>query len=205
MKNLSELNFIWEVSQTLSCNIKTKDIENGLNNVFSNFLDVQTVNIIFYDFAQNRLCDFTNPKSLLANKEVEKYEKVFKNLSSTMRLNFMLNDKLFVIDDDFNLSYKISLDGNKNIFYIPLINNYNCFGFIEIVQNKPEEKEITKDMIKMLFIVTAQISAMVMNKQLNDKITRIADFYKAQKNIAKILETQYEYSFLIPLKHPLQH
>ena len=37
------------------------------------------------------------------------------------------------------------------------------------------------------------------NKQLNEKITRIADFYKAQKNIAKILETQYEYSFLLPV------
>lgn len=199
MKNLSELNFIWEVSQTLSCNAKAKDIENGLNNVFSNFLNVQKVNIISYDFTQNRLCDFTNPKAFLANKDVIKYEKVFKNLSSTIRLNFMLNDKVFVIDDDFNLTYKISLEENKNVFYIPLINNYNCLGFIEIIQNEPKEKEITKDMIKMLFIVTAQISAMVMNKQLNEKITRIADFYKAQKNIAKILETQYEYSFLLPV------
>ena len=51
----------------------------------------------------------------------------------------------------------------------------------------------------LFFIASASISAMVLNKILTNKITKIADFYKAQKNIAKILETQYEYSFLIPV------
>jgi len=199
VENLSELNFIWEVSQTLSCNVNAKDILEGLNNVFAQFLDVSEINIIFNDIQQKKLCDFSNPKILLPDREIEYYNDILEKLSSTIRLTFMLNDKIFVIDDDFNLSYKISLNDSKNIFYIPLINNYNCFGFVEIKLKASQKNTISRDVIKMFFIVAAQISAMVTNKLLNEKISKIADFYKAQKNIAKILETQYEYSFLIPV------
>lgn len=199
MESLSELNFIWEISQTLSCNVKAKDIKDGLNNVFLNFLNADNVKIIFHDALQRRLCDFENPKVPLNPKIHKKYESIFDKLSATIRLNFILNDQIFVIDDDFNLTYKIVLNEKKNVFYIPLIQDYNCFGFIEISQQTPKEKTITRDMVKMFFIIAAQISSMVTNKLLNEKIARIADFYKAQKNIAKILETQYEYSFLIPV------
>ena len=70
---------------------------------------------------------------------------------------------------------------------------------MEIIQKSSSGKFITKDLIKALFIIAAQIASMVTNRELTDKISRIADFYKAQKNIAKILETQYDYSFLIPV------
>ena len=70
---------------------------------------------------------------------------------------------------------------------------------MELIQDNNKEDAVTKDMVKVLFIAATEIAGVVTNKRLTNKITKIADFYKAQKNIAKILETQYEYSFLIPV------
>ncbi len=199
MELITELDFIWEISQTLSCNNQHKDIAKGLEIVFKKFFNVSKINVIYYSAQQKCFCNFCEPSKSFSEEDDSVYKEIFSNLSSTIRLNFMINDKFFVIDDDFNLEYKINLNFGKNHFYIPLIKNYTCFGFLEIVQKTSKDKFITKDLIKALFIIAAQISSMVTNRELTDKISKIADFYKAQKNIAKILETQYDYSFLIPV------
>ena len=68
-----------------------------------------------------------------------------------------------------------------------------------MIQKHNKQYAVTKDLIKVLFVAASEIAGIVTNKKLTDKISKIADFYKAQKNIAKILETQYDYSFLIPV------
>ena len=199
MQNLAELDFIWEVSQTLSCNTLPEDISDGLQTVFGKYLNVDFLNIIFFDAEQDIFQNF-NIKNFSAQKNENKdYKNIFKQLNSTIRLNFILNEQFFVINDDFHLEYKINLNKGKNVFYIPLIQNYKCIGFLELIQKHNKQYAVTKDLIKVLFVAASEIAGIVTNKKLTDKISKIADFYKAQKNIAKILETQYDYSFLIPV------
>ncbi len=199
MSNLSELDFIWEISQTLSCNVLSDEITYGLQNIFRKYMGVDTVNIIFYDNEQEIFLNFNSKTPFPTQIEEKIYKNVFQKINSTIRLNFILNDQFFVINDDFHLEYKIKLNKGSNKFYIPLMQNYKCIGFLELLQDFNKEDAVTKDMVKVLFIAASEVASVVTNKKLTDKISKIADFYKAQKNIAKILETQYEYSFLIPV------
>jgi len=199
VQNLTELDFIWEISQTLSCNVHSADITVALKTVFEKYLNISDVNIVFYDIEQQSFRNF-NPNAIpFTQQEENNYKQIFEKLNSTIRLNFVLNDQFFIINDDFHLEYKIKLKRGKNKFYIPLFQNYKCIGFLELIQDNNKEDAVTKDMVKVLFIAATEIAGVVTNKRLTNKITKIADFYKAQKNIAKILETQYEYSFLIPV------
>ncbi|MCQ2957862.1 MAG: GGDEF domain-containing protein [Candidatus Gastranaerophilales bacterium] len=199
MQKLSELDFIWEVSQILSCSVSSAEIFAGLQSLLKENLNINNINIICFDFQQNSFCNFLDNQEPFTKNELNHFQNIFKQLNSTIRLNFILNDEFFVIEDDFNLDSKINFKRGKNIFYIPLIRDYKCIGFMELNKKSTNEDYLTNDFIKALFIVASQISNVVTNKQLNLKISKIADFYKAQKNIAKILETQYEYSFLIPV------
>ncbi len=198
MQNLTDLDFIWEISQTLSCNTNPDEISDGLHTVFDKYLNIDNLNIIFFDSEQDSFQNFC-AKSAITKEEEKTYKNIFEKLNSTIRLNFILNEQFFVINDDFHLEYKINLNEGKNTFYIPLMQNYKCIGFLELTQKHNKQAAVTKDLIKVLFVAASEIAGIVTNKKLTDKISKIADFYKAQKNIAKILETQYDYSFLIPV------
>ncbi|MCR4880993.1 MAG: GGDEF domain-containing protein [bacterium] len=197
MNETSNKDFIWEISQTLSCNTLSAEIANGLKRVFNKFYGIDEINVIYFDERQNSFHDFADTSRIFEDKTEKKYKAVFEKLGFTLRPNFILNDKTYIIDDDFHVDNEVNLKKDENIFYFPLVQNYKCIGFIELY--KKGSKSVDNASVKSFFIAAAAISAMVLNKILTNKITKIADFYKAQKNIAKILETQYEYSFLIPV------
>ena len=199
MQNFNKSNFIWEISQLLSCNSKSTDITAGLNEIFKKFFNAISLNIVFYDNRQESFHDFCNVNEFFSEKEEILYKTIYNQLNSTIRLNFLLNNQFYVINDDFSSEYNIKLKKGENIYYFPLMQNYNCFGFIEIVQKMSKQEILDTEILKTLFVAVSYISGMATNKRLTDKISKVADFYKAQKNIAKILETQYDYSFLIPV------
>ena len=197
--HFTELDFIWEISQTLSCNSQPVDIADGLHSVFKKYINIDEINIVFYDNIQERFENFGAVKKNFSAEEENYYKQIFQKLTSTIRLNFILNNQFFIINDDFYLEYKLNLNIGKNTIYIPMMQNYKCIGFLELVQNNNHESTITRNIIKVLFIASSEIAGIVTNRNLTAKVKKIADFYKAQKNIAKILETQYDYSFLIPV------
>ena len=197
VNNLTNSDFIWEISQILSCNTLSAEMSEGLKKTFEKFFGVNDIRIVYFDERQNSFHDFADSSIFFSEKTEEKYKKVFEKLGFTLRPNFLLNDKVYVVDDDFHIDDALKLENTKNIFYFPLVQNYKCIGFAELQKNG--KNLIDNEAVKSFFIASASISAMVLNKILTNKITKIADFYKAQKNIAKILETQYEYSFLIPV------
>lgn len=197
MKKIANLDFIWEISQILSCNTLASEILNGLKISFDKFFGIDNISVIYFDERQNSFHDFADSSIIFSEPQEKKYKKVFEMLGFTLRPNFILNKKSYIVDDDFYIDGDIELQEDNNSLYFPLIQNYKCIGFVELF--KKGNNLVDKDAIKAFFIAAAEISSTVLNKILTNKITKIADFYKAQKNIAKILETQYEYSFLIPV------
>ena len=197
MENINKLDFIWEVSQTLSCNVIPGEIVNGLKKTFSGFFDIDTLEIIFFDERQNSFFNFTDTSSFFDKKTENHYRKIYEKLTSTIRPNIVLNEVSLVPGENFHDCNDIKLKAGENFLYIPLSQNYKCTGFIELC--KKGAGLLSSEDIKAFFIASSAISGMLTTKRLNDKLAKIADFYKAQKNIAKILETQYEYSFLIPV------
>ena len=59
MENFKELDFIWEINQTISCNSTQNDIVDGIKTVFLNFLEATDLKIIHFIPQQNIIQDFT--------------------------------------------------------------------------------------------------------------------------------------------------
>ena len=59
--------------------------------------------------------------------------------------------------------------------------------------------EISEELNKFLDIVSPFISVKIQNIILSEKMQKNINFHETMKNIAKIIETQYELNYIIPL------
>ncbi len=192
----NELDFIWKTGKLLSTKHASHDFLLLLNSLFSDYLDIKNFNIVVSGkHSQNGFSYYGK------NEEIDEItSKKYLNILSSISKNnsFMLNKKLFEFDENFCLKEKPFLVAIENVLYIPVANETSQAGFMEIVFNPTNEKILPEKVLKALFIISMQINELIINENLHNQITKSADFYKAQKNIAKILESQYDYSFLIP-------
>ena len=62
-----------------------------------------------------------------------------------------------------------------------------------------EKNAFTKEFFTILNISSKLISGAIINYILNEQMEISLNFYKAMKDIAKIIESQYELSYIIPL------
>ena len=195
--DFNELNFIWRIGNLLTSKMTPSEVLSVLTNAFSYHFDIKSLNIIEYNPDSRRILSFFGKNDTIDEISSKKYLNIISKFSKSV--SFMLNKKLFEFDENFNLIDTPFLIAIENILYIPISKDKKQAGIIEIIFNPLQDKILDINIIKSLFIVSLQIYDLIMNENLNKKISKSADFYKAQKNIAKILETQYDYSFLIPL------
>lgn len=92
--------------------------------------------------------------------------------------------------DDFNLVLHENYVGTKNNF--PLYKFHKIIGYVEFKNTNPELENF-------LEIALSIISLKVQNIVLSERMQRNVDFQNSMKNIAKIIETQYELRYIIPL------
>ena len=62
-----------------------------------------------------------------------------------------------------------------------------------------EDENLTKQIFEVLNTASKLISGAIINYTLNEQMEVSLNFYKAMKDIAKIIESQYELSYIIPL------
>ena len=162
---------------------KLKDIENlseqlndtcnasGITRVLEDTFN--PVNIYIYDQTSETLRNFA--KSWISIDELS-----HKNKSK----------KLYKIFEKLKTNTYLEDDG---MFYYSLLQGQKLIGMLEF-ENVPE-----KDQIDFLKIASYLISLKIQNVILSDRMQRNIDFHDSMKNIAKIIETQYETSYIIPI------
>lgn len=195
-----ELDFLWEVSKVLSNNFIPEEIVTSLKNVFGKFFEITDLKIYIYDEDSNSLRDFKKYWFIVADKNQNShYMDIFSQLASTIRHRFIINDSFFTLHDDFDCLPDIKFEQNQNIVYLPIVQKTETIGMMEIVLPEINKEFMSKDLLTALSIATAQISTSIVNYRLNHKLSRSTQFHRAMKNIAKILENQYELSYIIPM------
>ena len=153
--------------------IKLNDAYNssGIINALEEFLP--SVNVFIYDATSETLRDFS--KSWISIDEFFEKDKSKKLYSI---FNKLKSEKYLSCDDE--------------LFY-PLFRGQKLIGMLEF------NEKLNEKAMEFLNVATFLISLKIQNAILSDKMQKNIDFHDAMKNIAKIIETQYETSYIIPI------
>lgn len=159
-----------EIEQ-LSIKLNVAHNSSGIINVLEEFLP--SVKIFIYDATSETLRNFS--KSWISIDEFLEKEKSKKLYSIFEKLK---NEK-FISEED-------------NLYY-PLFRGQRLIGMLEFTE------KLSQNAIEFLNIASFLISLKIQNVILSDRMQKNIDFHDAMKNIAKIIETQYETSYIIPI------
>lgn len=143
----------------------------GITVVLEEFLP--SVSIYIYDSTSESLREFT--KSWISIDEIYSKDKAKKIYSIFEKLQ---NEN--IISDD-----------EKH--YYGLYRGQKVVGILEFVG------KLDKSAMEFLNVASFLISLKIQNIILSDRMQKNIDFHDAMKNIAKIIETQYETSYIIPI------
>ena len=99
-------------------------------------------------------------------------------------------------DDIYGIWKEISDSGNfttrNDVIFYPLKKFSKILGFLKIERAQSE-------ILEFLSITDNLISLKIQNIILSDKMRKNIEFHSSMKNIAKIIETQYEMNYIIPI------
>lgn len=131
------------------------------------------VNIYIYDSTSETLRDFS--KSWISIDE-------FRNKEKTK--------KLYQIFEELKNNNYLTED---NKLYYALYHGQKLIGILEFSEH------LNSETLEFLKVASYLISLKIQNVILLDRMQKNIDFHDAMKNIAKIIETQYETSYIIPI------
>lgn len=90
----------------------------------------------------------------------------------------------------FNIILKEDYESDKKLF--PLYRHNKVIGYVEV-------ENYSDDFNEFFEIAIPMISLKIQNIVLSERMQRSIDFQNSMKNMAKIIETQYELNYIIPL------
>ncbi|MCM1010693.1 MAG: sensor domain-containing diguanylate cyclase [Fusobacterium sp.] len=165
---------IAELSKLLNSSYSAKSILNSLHDFFVDYFGVQKTELYTWDSTTSQLRDFSRNwlyiDDIFEKKVVGEYYK---------------------IHDEFEAECPYKSMGGK--LYFPLKKQAKFVGMLEFTHGNDEE------LLKFLEVAADVISLKVQNIILNEKMQKNINFHDSMKNIAKIIETQYELNYIVPL------
>ena len=165
---------ISELSKLMNSSYSAKSILNSLQDFFADYFGVKQAEIYTWDSTTSQLRDFSRNwlyiDDIYDKKMVVQYYKIYEDLQGKVQ-------------------YKIVEDR----IYFPFKKQEKYIGMLELVFS-------TKDtLLQFLEVAGDVISLKIQNIILNEKMQKNINFHDSMKNIAKIIETQYELNYIIPL------
>ena len=165
---------VTELSKILNSSFSAKSILNSLQDFFADYFNVKQTEIYTWDSTTSQLRDFSRNwlyiDDIFDKKTVNQYYKIYEETQKEH-------------------SYKIV--GDK--IYFPFKKQEKYIGMLELVFSSNDE------LLQFLEVAGDVISLKVQNIILNEKMQKNINFHDSMKNIAKIIETQYELNYIIPL------
>jgi len=117
--------------------------------------------------------------------------------STTDSLRDFSKSWMFIKSGELNTVYK-ELENQKyfkgkNKSYYGLYNNGKIIGMLEFSEH------LYKELLNFLELIDFTVSLKIQNVILSARMQKNIEFHDSMKNIAKILETQYEINYIVPI------
>lgn len=127
-----------------------------------------------------------------AKTVVSALEDFFVKNFDAKNINIYIYDPLTKMLREFSKNWIIVTEPLNDEYTFKLIKQNKTIGLVEIVSDNKEIKSFME-------IASYIISLKVQNIMLAERMQKNVDFHNSMKNIAKIIESQYELSYIIPL------
>ena len=181
-----ELNFLSKVTDILSKDVDMNALNSGLKSVLAEITAVKSLNLFVIDSITNTFRNCTEDWCIEENEVLDKV------MSDIQNNDFVINTKAYklpsVISD---ITLKI------NSLFMPIVKNEKVFGLIEV--DFEEDTAVNMQFLFLMKIFALQVSLKLQNIVLEEQSKINVEFHDSMKNIAKIIETQYELNYIVPL------
>lgn len=200
-----ELNLLANVSKTLTENSDPLEIVTLLGRIFNKFgrisnkfVELKTLNIYIYDENMKTLRDFSKSWVVIEQNKDAYNDKLYLVLTQLSQFDFFVNGIAYKMDELSNF-LNIKTNNESNTILFPLKKHNKPFGILELVFPNNIKNLLDPDFFMLLSIASYQISLKIQNSILAEQMQKNIDFHKSMRNIAKIIETQYELNYIIPI------
>lgn len=191
--NIKDNFLIYKIVNTICTNNNIENIDEDLKLVFSDYYDISEINILYFDKQINKLKivvkDFELAEDYYSEEKLKNLNNIYEKLLTS---NYVLNDDISLPEDVFDTENVI-----VKTLSIPLKYESETIGILRFkFKNKVDLKE---EDLKFFEIFSYNLSLKVQNIVLSKQLEINSSFYKSMKDIAKIIETQYDFQYIIPL------
>ncbi len=182
-----ELHFLAKISDMLAKEVDTSGLIGGLGTVLREYIEFEKFSVYIFDNITSTLRDCGANWNIIDDSS-EIYG-IFENIKEQ---DFVINSKAFKLPPVMG-DIKFMLKS----LYMPIIKDEKVFGLIELVLGN--DTSVDMEFLFLMKIFASQVSLKIQNIVLNEQSKINVEFHDSMKNIAKIIETQYELNYIVPL------
>ncbi len=189
----NKLHFLSKIADILTKELDSSELVRELKTVVSEYISIKDLNIYVFDPNSSTLRNYAENWGIIDESlNSEEKESAYNAYETIHGNDFVINGKAYKLPQTISeISFKI------DSLYMPVVKGGMCFGVIETIFE--ENTSIDMGFLFLMKIFGSQISLKLQNIVLNEQSQINVEFHDAMKNIAKIIETQYELNYIVPL------
>ena len=182
-----ELHFLTKISDILVKEVDTAELALELKTVLETYVKINNLKVFVFDNITSTMRDCAD-----SWKVIEDNSEIYSAFENIKKHDFVINSKAYKLPPSIGeVTLKVSS------LVMPMLKEGNVFGLIELEFD--DDTSIDMEFLFLMRIFAAQASLKLQNIILNEQSKINVEFHDSMKNIAKIIETQYELNYIVPL------
>lgn len=182
-----ELHFLTKILDILVKEVDTAELALELKTVLETYVKINNLKVFVFDDVTSTMRDCAD-----SWKVIEDDSEIYSAFENIKEHDFVINSKAYKLPPSIGeVTLKVSS------LVMPMLKEGNVFGLIELEFD--DDTSVDMEFLFLMRIFAAQASLKLQNIILNEQSKINVEFHDSMKNIAKIIETQYELNYIVPL------